>query len=206
MLKLGGEVLGREATLRCLQQVSMPVMLVATEDGAKLYETLGFETVDWVQNLVAPQGVRLPVENHQTIQESDFPKIAGFDRSAFGADRSRLLKIRWKQATGGALLPGRDLFDWPKGFGWKVAQGERLNLGPVIAPDTQGALQLVGNLAAGHTGLVRIDAPARHADFIDALVDAGFKREFSRAVMLKGATKLPGQRDRIYGLAALAFG
>ena len=198
--------IGQAVIERCLEETTAPVMLVSTPEGEGLYQKLGFQEIERVQNLVAPQGVRLPVENHQTIKESDFGKILGFDRHIFGADREKLLRIRWKQATGGALLPGRDLFDWPRGFGWKIRQEDRLILGPVVAPDTAGALQLVGNLAAGHEGLIRLDVPDRQTEFIAQLVEAGFERRALRPLMLRGGEHLPGDRDRLFAVAALACG
>ncbi len=198
--------IGRAVIERCLEETTTPVMLVSTPEGERLYQKLGFREVGRVQNLVAPQGARLPVENHQTIQESDFGKILGFDRRVFGADREKLLRVRWAQAAGGSFLPGRDLFDWPRGFGWKIRQEDRLILGPIVAPDTAGALQLVGNLAAGHPGMIRLDVPDQQAEFLEGLIEAGFVRQSLRPVMLRGADRLPGDRDRLFAVAALACG
>ena len=53
------------------------------------------------------------------------------------ADRNRLLRERWKQVQQAAILKDES------GFAW----GTRQNIGPVIAPNAQQALQLISVLA-----------------------------------------------------------
>src|SRR5207249_5116527 len=49
--------LARAAIVRCLEQVpGVPVMLVATEFGQPLYESMGFQTVEQIVRLVTPEG------------------------------------------------------------------------------------------------------------------------------------------------------
>jgi hypothetical protein len=193
--------LGRAAVLKCLEQArGTPVMLVSTPDGLPLYESLGFRPVEAMQNLVAPAGARLAAGDCRTIHASDLPAVLALDRTAFGAGRRAVLENRWKQAAGGALLPDA------AGFAWKVFQRDRLIIGPVIAPDEAGALQLIGNLVAGHAGTIRMDVPARHAGLIARLVAAGFERRALRPLMLKNADSLPGDRSRLFAAATLASG
>jgi len=196
--------LGRAAVLRCLEAAGgRPVMLVSTDDGFPLYQQLGFRTVEMVQNLFAPAPIpreRPADEPCRRFDPADFPALFALDRVAFGADRSALLQERWKQASGGAILPEEH------GFAWKIPQNERLVIGPVVADDSSAALRMIRFLVAGHEGPARLDVFRRHPELIAKLVALGFEPRAARPLMLKNAGELPGERGRLYATAALAYG
>lgn len=211
-----GNGLARAAMADCLEQATeCPVMLVATEEGLKLYEGLGFRTVGSLQNLVAPVGNGLnrgalgAAEDgrFRAVGPGDLNAVLALDGEVFGADRGRLLRRRWRQVSHG-LMAGRES-NRIDGYAWAVPQNERLLIGPVIAPDHEEASRLIAALAGEHPGSVRLDIPAEHGELIGRLVDAGFEKHALRPLMLRGMGsegRLPGDRGRLFAAAALAFG
>jgi hypothetical protein len=195
--------LGRHAVLRSLDQAgARPVILVATPDGEPIYKQLGFMTVESVNNLIASRGVSLHGGLVRTMKDADLPVAIALDREVFGADRRILLENRWKQATAGAILPDRS------GFAFRVPQRDRIVIGPIIARDDSDAMELIAMLSQGHSGPVRIDMPAVHAELVARLTAAGFEVRAQRPLMIKtkSEARLPGDRSRLFGFAALAFG
>ena len=110
------------------------------------------------------------------------------------ADRNRLLRERWKQVQQAAILKDES------GFAW----GTRQNIGPVIAPNAQQALQLISVLAVRPEAI--LDVPARQAGFIRLLTQTSWRSLGVRPLMLLNATTLPGRRDLVFGPASLAYG
>jgi GNAT superfamily N-acetyltransferase len=194
--------LGRAVFGKCLEHAQdRPVILTATPDGLPLYASLGFRPVEDVIKLIAPTAEKMPASARcRAIEAADLASVGGLDRAAMGADREVLLRERWKQADRGALLPDG------AGFAWGTAQRAMLVIGPVIAPDDEGALRLVTAVANGHGGPLRIDVPARQAEFIRTLRAEGFEHRDTHPLMLRGARELPGDRGRVFAVATLAFG
>ena len=85
---------------------------------------------------------------------ADMASIIDVDKAAFGADRSRLL--RRLPAFAGQLLvleTGRGI----AGFAAAWQNHTSTVIGPVVAPDGAAARRLIGDLAAGIRGQVRLD-------------------------------------------------
>ena len=194
--------LARAAVVRCLRQVpGVPVMLVATPYGQPLYESMGFQTVEQIVRLVAPQGASLPTAGAvEAMTEADLPLAWKLDRMAYAVERSQVLRRRWAQVEGGVMLADGT------GFAWKTVQRGGLAIGPVIAPNPDAAARMVGHLTAGFPGRIKIEVPERHAAFMEKLTGAGFVIDSTRPLMLKNAQTLPGRRELLFGLASLGFG
>jgi GNAT superfamily N-acetyltransferase len=135
---------------------SRPLRLVATREGLPLYEKLGFrETGVVLQHQGHAGSVPQPVtEDVAPANPADLPSIAALDRQAFGADRSGLLARFAKLAAvtllrrNGAVVGFAALRDFGRG---KV-------IGPVAAPDLDGAKALIGPIIAAHPGdFLRVD-------------------------------------------------
>jgi GNAT superfamily N-acetyltransferase len=192
--------LARAAVERCLDVAgARTLMLVATAQGRPLYESLGFRAVEDVETLIAPAGVA-PGGACPAMDAGRIPRALELDRQAYGADRGRMLRERWKQSAGAAILEDES------GFAWSTLQRDLLILGPLIGQQEDGAARLAGHLARSHAGRVRIDVPVRQGRFMARLAAAGFAHHATRPLMIRGAEALAGERDRIFGLTTLAFG
>lgn len=193
--------LARAAVLKCLDQVpGIPQMLVATPFGQPLYESLGFEIAERILRLIAVEGTSLPATGAiQPMTEADLPRVLELDRAIYQADRSQVLRHRWKQAEGGVMLADGS------GYAWKIPQRGGLVLGPVVANTPQDAASLVAHLTAGFPGRIKIEVPERHTELMTMLTSAGFVVDSARPLMLKNVNQLPGRRELLFGLASLGF-
>jgi hypothetical protein len=201
-----GKGFARAAVVECLRQVpSAIVILVATEYGEPLYLKLGFRTVQQVVRLMAPEGAffELPAQGH-AMTEADLPAALALDRIAYGGDRSGVLRKRWESVERGVML--HDAVGRPRGFAWMTRQRGNLVIGPVIAQIPQEAAGLIRTLTAGAGEQIRLEVPDSQEAFIRELQAAGFAIDSSRALMVKNAEKLPGQRELIFALASLGYG
>lgn len=187
-----------------------PVVLVATPEGVPLYRKLAFHVAESAYRLTADlelQPVSPPRESGLTVaplESSDFEAIRRLDLETYAADRSTLLQARLEQSSGGMALRRAD--GTLAGYGLKVLQRNTLLLGPIIAPDIDGAVALVTHLAAGHGGPTRVDVPERQSPFADRLSALGFERIQESPVMLLNAQALPGKRERLFAFLSLAYG
>ena len=193
--------LARAVVLKCLDQVAgIPQMLVATPFGQPLYEALGFKIAEQIVRLIAVEGTSLPATGAvQRMTDADLPRVLELDRAIYQADRSQVLRHRWKQAQGGVMLADGS------GYAWKIPQRGGLVLGPVVASTPQDAASLVAHLAAGFPGRIKIEVPERHTELITMLTSAGFVVDSARPLMLKNVERLTGRRELLFGLASLGF-
>jgi len=180
------------------------VGLVATAMGAPVYARAGFVEVGRVCKMMTPEGLGPgPGPRGVAALAGQEAAVRAIDRAVFGADRGRMLGPRMAQARRGVVVRvGAAVVGW----GLAVAQRELTVIGPVHAPDAEVALALVGALAEGAPGRLRIDVPAEHAGLVAALAARGFLEVDRQAVMTLDARALPGQRARLFALASQAFG
>ena len=193
--------LARAAVLKCLDQVAgVPQILVATPFGEPLYQSLGFKAVEQIVRLIALQGTSLPVTGAiRAMTDADLPRVLELDREIYQADRSQVLRHRWKQTEGGVM------FADGSGYAWKIPQRGGLVLGPVVATTPHDAASLVAHLTTGFPGRIKIEVPQRHTALMTVLTSAGFVVDSARPLMLKNAEQLPGRRELLFGLASLGF-
>ncbi|AWB07093.1 GNAT family N-acetyltransferase (plasmid) [Azospirillum humicireducens] len=136
-----------------------PLRLTATREGLPLYEKLGFREVGMV---LQHQGEGGPVppfaaEDVAPAAADDHAVIAALDRQAFGADRSLLLD-RFAEVGSFTLLRRNGA---AVGFAALRDFGRGQVIGPVVAPDAEGAKALIGPIIAAHPGkFLRVDTTA----------------------------------------------
>ncbi|WP_376966823.1 GNAT family N-acetyltransferase [Azospirillum sp. A26] len=133
-----------------------PLRLVATSEGLPLYEKLGFREVGTVLRHQGEAGAVPPVTAEEVAPAGteDLAAIAALDGQAFGADR-RLLLERIAGVGSFTLLRRNGV---PTGFAALRDFGRGQVVGPVVAPDADGAKALIGPLVAAHPGkLLRVD-------------------------------------------------
>ena len=209
--ELHGRGLGR-AVLERVMSVARPgalLALVATAMGAPVYARAGFVETGRVNKLLAPGATglsELDARGVELLGAADVQAVLELDREIFGAERARMLRARIAQAREGRVLRegGRVV-----GFGLAIEQHGLTVVGPVLAPDVAGATALVAALARGAPAALRIDIPDR-AGAQQALAawlgERGFVRVDHPAAMSLGGVALPGARERLFALAAQAFG
>lgn len=199
--------LATQLVYRCISKVpNIPIMLVATEEGKRLYEKLGFVTVAILNKLVATEYKNhslFEMEGIQPINKDDIEEILRLDKEAFGADRNRFLRFRIQQATYSVMLHNQE--GKIIGFALGVQTPDILVIGPVVAPDEVFAYQLINYIATKHRGPMRIDIPSEHRKLSDHLLRCGFKIERNPPVMLFNSIELPS-RKHIFALTAQAYG
>lgn len=136
-----------------------PLRLVATTDGLPLYEKLGFRetgTVLQYQGEASPMSV-VAEEDDAPANADDRAAIAALDRQAFGADRTLLLQ-RFAEIGSFTLLRRNGA---PAGFAALRDFGRGQVIGPVVAPDADGAKALIGPIIAANPGkFLRVDTTA----------------------------------------------
>jgi len=136
-----------------------PLRLVATTDGLPLYEKLDFREVGAI---LQHQGEAGPVpsiaaEDVMPAGADDRNAIAALDWQAFGADRGLLLECFGE--LGCFTLLRRN--GAPAGFAALRDFGRGQVIGPVVAPDADGAKALIGPLIAARQGkFLRVDTTA----------------------------------------------
>jgi predicted N-acetyltransferase YhbS len=205
---LAAALMGRCLTF--LPPPAPPAMLVATSLGFPLYQRLGFRTVGSVFKLTieaqALAGARRPAiaGTIEPLARGDVETIQRLDTEALGADRRRMLRARLAQAGGGLVV--RSDAGTVTGYAMRTRQGDVAVIGPVITAGAAAAAALIGRLAEDHDGPVRIDVPAAQRALLEVLDAWGFERADEAPLMVRGAAALPGRRDRLFALAARAFG
>jgi GNAT superfamily N-acetyltransferase len=133
-----------------------PLRLVATREGLPLYEKLGFrETGVVLQHQGNAGPVPQPVtEDVAPANAVDLPGVIALDRQAFGADRSGLF-ARLAELGAVTLLRRNGAV---VGFAVLRDFGRGKVIGPVAAPDLDGAKALIGPIIAAHSGdFLRVD-------------------------------------------------
>ncbi|CAO3425061.1 GNAT family N-acetyltransferase [Azospirillum endophyticum] len=193
-----------------------PLRLVATTDGLPLYEKLGFREIGTVLQHQGEAGPVPPIaaEDVTPAGTVDHSAIAALDRQAFGADRGLLLE-RFAQLGSFALLRRNGV---PAGFAALRDFGRGQVIGPVIAPDADGAKALIGPIIAAHPGkFLRVDTTA-DAGLGPWLADCGLRHVGGGIGMRRSAptpapaaaaqapAAVPAAPVSIYALASQALG
>lgn len=202
--------LGEAAVRRCLEALprpDTPVTLVATPQGRRLYQQLGFITVDSMHRLTARAPLALPPAPgcHAAPLAGEAAEAAlRMDPEAFGADRRALLRSLLAQARSSAALIGEG--GGVIGYGIGTDREDLVAIGPVVAPDARAAAAVIGAVADACEGPVRVDVPGAQPELVALLRAHGFEETLVEPLMLLHAVALPGRRERLFGLASLAYG
>ena len=197
------------------------VTLFATDLGKPLYDKLGFRTIRRSAAFTGPfradpfrTGPFLaePAVSAATADNSkmrtrpaaaaDMASIIDVDKAAFGADRSRLL--RRLPAFAGQLLvleTGRSIV----GFAAAWQNHTSTVIGPVVAPDGAAARRLIGDLAAGIRGQVRLDLNPDRPELPPWAVRHGLQPAGLNAVMAYGDRPPPGDPARLFTPISIAL-
>lgn len=189
----------RTAVATVTAQGRVPV-LDATPAGRQVYRKLGFRDAWGFRRLVLtqagfnaepPPGVIV-----RPIDGTDWPAIMAFDRPAFGADRSIVLRHLAGRLPVAAWLAER------KGriVGFVLGRdGRRANqIGPLAAEDPNIAAALLAHAAQDLRPPIYVDLP-------DAQTDLRRLLEACGAAVERPLTRMVHERDTAFGDAALVF-
>jgi len=165
---------------RCLScmESSVPVALIATEQGFPVYTKLGFRGIGAVQRFSRPRGTGTSVIGGgkygiYPFEKNDFAALCELDAKIYGVARHDVLSAYVRQST--KCLVSRAA-QGIIGFGMRTERSGLSTLGPVIASDMEAAEQLTAHLLATDMP-VQMDINAEHSVLADRLTSWGFVAE-----------------------------
>ena len=178
-----------------LRAANLVPMLDATPAGREVYATLGFADVEPINRWRGTGGVVV----EDAPQAVDLAGIAKLDATAFGADRSGLLK---------AIAQRRDsrvIFD---SGGYVLIRHGRTatQFGPVVADSTETSARLIDFAVRQTAGPVVIDVPQRVSGLSTALEGLGFVVERHLTRMAYGRSQNFGNPSLIAAIAGPELG
>jgi GNAT superfamily N-acetyltransferase len=194
-----------EDLLDTLEKVAV-VGLDATPRGRPVYLKLGFQDARPLARFEArPSAPPVRPGRIRALTAADLPAVLAWDREAFGADRSALLRwalaeapeYAWCAAGAGGLA----------GYAFGRHGHNAEQLGPVVARDVEVARDLAAvGLASSSGRPVFIDAPHDSAGWRSALAALGFveQRPFTR--MYRGGAAEPGRPAELFAVVGPEFG
>lgn len=194
-----------QALLESLEERS--VLLHATAAGRGLYERLGFVRTGEVrqhqgQAVSAPLVALEPGWRLRPSDSNDAFKLIQLDAQARGMPREALIAALLTEADTVVL----DENGQARGFAMLRRFGRGLIIGPVVAPDAEGAKALIAHLVGLSAGkFVRIDV-----DFDSGLTEwletLGLLRVDAPTEMIRGAVPAPVPGVRRFALVTQALG
>ncbi|WP_193170131.1 GNAT family N-acetyltransferase [Nisaea nitritireducens] len=197
-----GRGIGRKLVTRLLEDAGpRPVVLLATDAGRPLYESLGFKAFDTSRQY---QGIYADTPGKDPrIRPGVFNDIAGIsdlDAAAFGARREHALESLAAASDVSVLTENGTI----TGYGFARAFGRGTVIGPIVSANEADAIALFSALA--RPGFVRVDCPGNAAALIRHLTGSGLEDVGTSPVMARGDWTAPAAPHRIYGLASHALG
>ena len=204
-----GRGLGRAVTEAIIDRLSSmgcrSLVLVATEDGRRLYERMGFEVQTHYRTLQAP-GLPRAVEPSNGVptvrafEAADLAEIVALDREGSGEDRAHAIEVLASSDTT-RVAPGRE-----GGIDGFVVRGP-WGGGATVARTTEAALRIVTarRRAAGPEGRVRLGMVDDNAEGLERLAEVGFRLAWSAPRMIRGDAP-PWRPELLYGQFNHAMG
>lgn len=186
------------------------VLLHATEQGRGLYERLGFQRVGELRQhqgtaqpgalIALPQGWRL-----RPGGANDLEALQALDARARGMPRDALIAELLAGAEACVVL---DHDNTPRGFAILRRFGRGHAIGPVVAPDAEGAKALIAHLAsvnAGHFTRIDVDFASGLSEWLEAI---GLPGVDAPTTMVRGASLIkPAQRGlELFAIVTQAVG
>jgi ribosomal protein S18 acetylase RimI-like enzyme len=177
-------------------------ILDATNEGARLYEKLGYrdEDTSYRLNLKQQKKYQVPTTIEPATPEH-LSDILEFDTPIFGADRRKVLEVFLKEFTGRAFLSRDEVGDIN---GFIIAQ--TATIGPWVAENVDVAERLLlAVLSLDLPENTRVLLPGANKEGLELLQRYGFENTRTLRHMVKG--NLPErQRTLMYSLARYALG
>ncbi|MEH3087106.1 MAG: GNAT family N-acetyltransferase [Xylophilus ampelinus] len=185
------------------------VLLHATSAGRGLYERMGFVrtgelnqhqgTAQSVAPVALPPGCRL-----RPAGVNELPALQALDAQARGMPRGALIADLLGSAESCVVL---DQDNAPRGFAMLRRFGRGHVIGPVVAPDAEGAKALIAHLASMNAGsFTRIDV--HQASGLAAWLESiGLPLVDAPTTMVRGELPAPAPGDaRLFAIVTQALG
>ena len=187
------------------------IRLDATEAGARIYRTQGFQEEYRLNRLVAeaPATLGAQTEACRPMSNADFEEVFDLDKRVFGADRSALLRSFFTRAPEYAWVSRTGTILAGYMFGRHGYNHEQL--GPLVATRETTAVELITcclahKQARSFLRSFLIDVPDDLNDWNRWLQNAGFARERSLIRMYHGSRIEPECESYQFGIAGPEFG
>lgn len=192
--ELRGQGLGRALTQAVIDRLEYggcrTLVLVATQEGRRLYERMGFELLMHERVLEAPGLPAAPASGTSSpsnpwrvraFEPGDLDAIATLDRTATGEDRRHAL-VRFAAPDSARAAVGPD--GAVGGFVIRAPWGG----GATIAPTPEAAIAILEarRRASGPEGMVRAGVLETNAAGLEAMARAGFVDSWSAPRMIRG--------------------
>jgi ribosomal protein S18 acetylase RimI-like enzyme len=169
------------------------VKLDATDQGQHLYESLGFNAEGLIERWSRPGTANLRV----TAGEFRSDEMSSLDRTAFGTERSAMLK---KLANCSQVYTGSDSYLFARA-GRKTAY-----LGPCVAEGPPSGRRLITSGVQAHPSVAwSWDLLPQNQDAVALASELGFTRQRVLTRMVRGAP-LQSRNDMIYAIAGFELG
>ena len=185
------------------------VLLHATAEGRGLYERLGFvRTGEMRQHQGVAQPAPLialqPGWRLRPAGLNELPALQSLDAAARGMPRDALVAELLQTADACVVL---DHDNEPKGFAMLRRFGRGHSIGPVVAPDAEGAKALIAHLAsmnAGNFTRIDIDFDSGLAEWLESI---GLLRVDAPTTMVRGgAAAVPVGSPSLFAIVTQAVG
>ena len=182
--------------------------LDATPEGAPVYESMGFEAELRIERWAGTAGGR----TSESVTPGDgappqlFEKVCEFDRRAFGADRSELLKALWDEAcvTPSLKVGGDGLL---RGYALARRGSQAAYVGPSVAEEAETAALLLddvlGRLGGGR---VYVDLNTTFEGGARELSALGFIKQRELIRMRRGKSTAAGTSRSVFAIAGPEVG
>ena len=187
------------------------VVLHATVAGQRLYERLGFVRTGEVHQHqgLAQQAPAVELDKGWRLRPAganDVATLAAIDTAARGMPRDAFIADLLRVAETTVVLVDEE--NAPRGFGMLRRFGRGHVVGPVVAPDAQGAKALIAHLSAVNAGnftRIDIDAETRIGDWLESI---GLLRVDDPTTMVRGAPFAvpPAGAPKLFAVASQAVG
>jgi ribosomal protein S18 acetylase RimI-like enzyme len=185
------------------------VLLHATADGRGLYERLGFVRTGEIRQHQGTAQPTLPIAlgegwRLRPATQSDLPALCALDLATRGMPREALIEELVRESDATVVL---DHDGQACGFAMLRRFGRGHAIGPVVAPDTEGAKGLIAHLAglnAGRFTRIDIDFDSGLAEWLESL---GLLRVDAPTTMLRGpALAYPPAAPKLVAIVTQALG
>ena len=224
--RYGRRGLGSRLMTHALEQAAGAVVyLTATEFGRPLYQGLGFRalyvsvthrgllragpaaagTVE-AGSAAAPENTAAVPAAAGTASlriatAADLGSMSAIDAKVFGAPRRNILARLLGFAERVVVAEEQSTIT---GFAAAWQNEGTLVVGPVVAADLPTAKPLIGAVAAGASGPVRVDVLGRHAGLAEWAAARGLAAGDETVLMVRGG-ELPGHRGKLFAPVSVAI-
>ena len=197
-----GAGIGRAITERVLAAAGHRALrLLATEDGHRLYEKLGFVPTSKYQRhqgVCTTYGTTNPAIRPSS--ELDRARVLALDRSTTGVDRQEVINHLFDVGDIVVLDAAKGI----SGYGVSRPFGQGRVIGPIVAIDETDAINLFHALLS--PGIIRVDRLAVDVRFGKALEDSGLFGKEVRDEMELGSWPIVDPGCQVFAMASHAWG